>query len=192
MHDKVDVLIIGSGASGAAVAWSLAETRMHIVCLEQGDWVKPTGLSDQWPRLGGAPVQRLRHQSQPARPRHRLSDQRRQLPDQGGELQRRRRPAPSCTRRTTRASTLRTSRFKTLDGVADDWPLDYATLEPFFTENDRMMGVAGLAGDSRLSATPAAHAAVAARQVGPALRQGAEQARLALVAVGLGDCDHRV
>jgi choline dehydrogenase-like flavoprotein len=42
MHDKVDVLIIGSGASGAAVAWSLAETRMRILCLEQGDWVKPT------------------------------------------------------------------------------------------------------------------------------------------------------
>ena len=31
----VDVLIIGAGASGAAVAWSLAETRMHILCLEQ-------------------------------------------------------------------------------------------------------------------------------------------------------------
>src|SRR4026208_1707181 len=38
--DIVDVLIIGAGASGAAVAWSLAETKMHILCLEQGDWVK--------------------------------------------------------------------------------------------------------------------------------------------------------
>ena len=34
--DPVDVLIIGAGASGAAMAWSLAETKMHIVCLEQG------------------------------------------------------------------------------------------------------------------------------------------------------------
>src|SRR5260221_12010120 len=42
MHDKVDVLIIGSGASGAAVAWSLADTKMRILCLEQGDWVKPS------------------------------------------------------------------------------------------------------------------------------------------------------
>ena len=32
----VDVLIVGAGAAGAAVAWSLAETRMRIVCLEQG------------------------------------------------------------------------------------------------------------------------------------------------------------
>jgi len=42
MPEKVDVLIIGSGASGAAVAYSLAETKMRILCLEQGDWVKPT------------------------------------------------------------------------------------------------------------------------------------------------------
>jgi ribulose 1,5-bisphosphate synthetase/thiazole synthase len=30
----VDVLIIGAGASGATVAWSLPETRMRILCLE--------------------------------------------------------------------------------------------------------------------------------------------------------------
>src|SRR5262245_15726055 len=41
-NDKVDALIIGSGASGAAVAWSLAETKMRILCLEQGDWVRST------------------------------------------------------------------------------------------------------------------------------------------------------
>ena len=41
MADTVDVLIVGAGASGAAVAWSLAETRMRIVCLEQGDWMNP-------------------------------------------------------------------------------------------------------------------------------------------------------
>ena len=40
--EMVDDLIIGSGASGAAVAWSLSDTRMRILCLEQGDWVKPT------------------------------------------------------------------------------------------------------------------------------------------------------
>ena len=41
-NPPVDVLIIGAGASGAAMAWSLADTRMRILCLEQGDWVKPS------------------------------------------------------------------------------------------------------------------------------------------------------
>jgi choline dehydrogenase-like flavoprotein len=39
--ETVDVLIVGAGASGAALAWSLAETRMNILCLEQGDWMDP-------------------------------------------------------------------------------------------------------------------------------------------------------
>ncbi|HEY2540728.1 MAG TPA: NAD(P)-binding protein [Stellaceae bacterium] len=41
MNDPVDVLIVGAGASGAAVAWSLADTKMHILCLEQGGRTKP-------------------------------------------------------------------------------------------------------------------------------------------------------
>ena len=53
-NEKVDVLIIGSGASGAAVAWSLADTQMRILCLEQGDWMKLDRLPQQRPRLGGA------------------------------------------------------------------------------------------------------------------------------------------
>lgn len=36
MNDPVDVLIIGAGASGAAMAWSLADTKMRILCLEIG------------------------------------------------------------------------------------------------------------------------------------------------------------
>jgi choline dehydrogenase-like flavoprotein len=38
-------------------------------------------------------------------------------------------------------------RTRTLDGVGDDWPLDYRTLEPWYDVNARMMGVSGLAGD---------------------------------------------
>ena len=41
MLETVDVLIVGAGASGAAAAWSLSDTRMRIVCLDQGDWPNP-------------------------------------------------------------------------------------------------------------------------------------------------------
>jgi choline dehydrogenase-like flavoprotein len=46
-----DVLIIGAGASGAALAWSLSDTRMNIVCLEQGGWMDPAelpGMATDW------------------------------------------------------------------------------------------------------------------------------------------------
>ena len=39
--DRTDVLVIGAGAAGGAVAWRLASAGIGVVCLEQGDWVKP-------------------------------------------------------------------------------------------------------------------------------------------------------
>src|SRR5215472_2854778 len=90
MTTPVDVLIIGAGASGAAVAWSLAETKMHILCLEQGDWMKPS----EYPSTGRDwEARHLKdfHYSPNRRARHRLSDQRRQLADQDRQLQRCRR-----------------------------------------------------------------------------------------------------
>jgi hypothetical protein len=54
MTADVDVLIIGAGASGAAFAWSIADTRMRILCLEQGDWMNPADYPStrrDWPAL---------------------------------------------------------------------------------------------------------------------------------------------
>jgi choline dehydrogenase-like flavoprotein len=38
-------------------------------------------------------------------------------------------------------------RVRTLDGVADDWPITYADLQPYYEQTDREFGVAGLGGD---------------------------------------------
>ena len=35
-HDKTDILIIGAGASGAAVMWDLSKAGIKVVCLAQG------------------------------------------------------------------------------------------------------------------------------------------------------------
>jgi choline dehydrogenase-like flavoprotein len=146
MNDKVDVLIVGSGASGAAAAWSLADSRMRILCLEQGDWVKPTDYPsngrDWEARLFGdfatSPNRRARPTDYP------INDAASPIKivnfnGVGG----------STIMYTAHYPRLKPSDFKVraLDGVADDWPVDYDVLEPFFAENDRMMGVSGLAGD---------------------------------------------
>src|SRR5476649_1723267 len=146
MHDKVDVLIIGSGASGAAVAWSLAETKMRILCLEQGDWVKPTDYPtngrDWEARLFGDfainPNRRARETDYPIN----NGTSPIQVVNFNGV-------GGSTIMYTAHYPRLHPSDFrvKTLDGVADDWPVAYDMLDPFFAENDRMTGVAGLAGD---------------------------------------------
>jgi choline dehydrogenase-like flavoprotein len=146
MNDKVDVLIIGSGASGAAAAWSLAETKMRILCLEQGDWMKqseyPSNGRDWEARLFGdfatSPNIRKRPTDYPvnddASPIKVLN-----FNAVGG----------STIMYTAHYPRMHPSDFrvKSLDGVADDWPVDYFTLEPFFEENERMTGVSGLTGD---------------------------------------------
>ncbi|HEV3209985.1 MAG TPA: FAD-dependent monooxygenase, partial [Chthoniobacterales bacterium] len=39
--DRVDVVIVGTGASGATAAKVLTERGMHVVALERGPWRKP-------------------------------------------------------------------------------------------------------------------------------------------------------
>ena len=75
-------------------------------------------------------------------------------------------------------------RVRSLDGVADDWPIDYFELLPYFYRTDRDFGVSGLAGRPGLPARHRGRAdAAAADRVGRAQgRSGHDQARLALVA----------
>ena len=146
MNSPVDVLIIGAGASGAAVAWSLAETRMRILCLEQGDWVKST----DYPSNGRDwEARQMEDFSVNPNRRARAWD----YPINEDES-----PIKVANFNGVGGGTILFAghfprmhpsdfRVRTLDGVADDWPIDYKTLEPFFAENDRMMGVSGLAGD---------------------------------------------
>ena len=145
-RDRVDVLIVGAGASGAAVAWSLAEADVQVLCLEQGDWVAPgtyPTARDDWelsrqtdfhpnPNVRGLPADYpVNTTASPIDPL--------MYNAVGG----------STIHWSAHFPRLRPSDFRvrSLDGVADDWPLTYRDLEPFFDVNDRMMGVAGLDGD---------------------------------------------
>jgi choline dehydrogenase-like flavoprotein len=145
-EEAVDVLIIGSGASGAAFAWSLAETRMNILCLEQGDWMKPEsypGMRTDWEvrqlgDFGLSPNGRGRREDYPVN-------------DNASPI------AASMFNAVGGSTIMYAAHFprfhpsdfkaKTLDGVADDWPVDYQRLAPFYDVNAHMMGVSGLAGD---------------------------------------------
>ncbi len=142
----VDVLIIGAGASGAAAAWSLAETKMRIVCLEQGDWMNPA----DYPSTGRDFEARAfgEYSFNPNR-RGRVTD----YPVNDDDS-----PIKIANFNGVGGGTIMYAghyprfhpsdfRVKSLDGVADDWPISYETLAPFYDENDRMMGVSGLEGD---------------------------------------------
>ena len=145
-QDTVDVLIIGAGASGAALAWSLLETRMRIVCLEQGPWITDKEFPSR-----NQDYELSRYAEFSCDPNVR------QLP-QDYPINSEDSPITPVNFNAVGGSTINflahwprmhPSDFRTrsLDGVAEDWPVDYATLEPFYNANDRNMGACGLAGN---------------------------------------------
>ena len=145
-NPPVDVLIIGAGASGAAMAWSLADTRMRILCLEQGDWVKPSDYPSngrdwearQLAEFNFSPNVRAAPADYPINE----TDSPIKIANYNGV-------GGGTVLYAGHFPRFHPSDFRvrSLDGVADDWPIDYATLAPFYAENDRMMGVSGLSGD---------------------------------------------
>jgi choline dehydrogenase-like flavoprotein len=145
-NERVDVLIIGSGASGAAVAWSLAETKMRILCLEQGDWMKSTDFPSN-----GRDWEARRYTDFDIFPNRRGRDTDYPVNDDNSPMKvaNFNGVGGGTVIYTAHWPRMHPSDFKvkSLDGVADDWPIDYWALERFYDENDRMMGVSGLAGD---------------------------------------------
>ena len=144
--NEVEVLIIGAGASGAAVAWSLASSGIEVLCLEQGGWTDPKDYAsahDDW-ELRAANI------SNP-QPNVRNLPSDYPVNDKDSPI------APLMYNAVGGSTIFWSAHFprfhpsdfkvKSLDGVADDWPISYRQLEPYFDKNDEIMGVSGLDGD---------------------------------------------
>jgi choline dehydrogenase-like flavoprotein len=143
---QVDVAIIGAGASGAVAATVLARRGFSVVCLEQGDWPSAADIpSDQ---LGWEVARQTTHHPSPNIRRNPVD-----YPVDDSEA-----AIKPLLWNGVGGSTIRWGahfprfrpsdfRVRSLDGVADDWPISYDDLAPYFEENDRVVVVAGLAGD---------------------------------------------
>ncbi len=160
--DAVDVAIVGSGMGGAAFAWQLsrAASGLRIVCFERGDWVDParfptTEAGWQSSAIGTwatSPNARLAAGGNPQSADYAIDDSGSPLKPLmwnavGG----------STVNWSAHFPRLHPSDFRvhSLDGVGVDWPISYADLEPWYDLNDRMTGVAGLAGDPAYPPRPA-------------------------------------
>jgi choline dehydrogenase-like flavoprotein len=143
--EPADVLIVGAGASGGVVAKRLAEAGFSVVCLEQGDWRDKgayPGIRLDWelsarkewatsPNIRGLPEDYPIVEDSPVSPL--------MFNGVGGSML----IFAGAWPRMLPSDF----RVRSLDGVADDWPLTYDELLPYFRQTDRDFGVSGLAGD---------------------------------------------
>lgn len=158
---KSDVVVIGAGAGGAASAWALARQGVKVVLVDAGPGFSADEYKvsdDDWeiqgfPQKAGSQGRYEIRAGQPfedrwSRLRNRLAPRLRQ---------------PSRTRRAGREYShvrgiggttlhftgwmhrLRPEAFEMNSrfGVAADWPLKYAELEPYYLQAEQLVGVAG-------------------------------------------------
>ena len=144
--ERVDVLIIGAGPSGAVVALEMARHGFSVVCLEQGRWFNNAefpGDKQEWELLS--------QQRWSVDPNVRASTDDYPLDVSGSDL------SPVMLGGVGGSSLVYSAhwmrllpsdfRMYILDGVGDDWPLTYDELAPYYDKMDRALGVAGVAGD---------------------------------------------
>ncbi len=144
--DEPDVLVIGAGASGGVVARRLAEAGISVVCLEQGEWhdrAEYRGAELDWELTA--------RQQWSASPNIRNRPEDYPVDDADSDV------SPLMFAGVGGSMLLFAGawprmlpsdfRVRSLDGVADDWPITYEELRPFYECSDRQIGVSGLGGD---------------------------------------------
>ena len=141
-----DVLIIGAGPTGAVAAKRFAEAGMRVVVLEQGGWPDYSKARANHPdfelTLG-------RYWSGNPNRRQALADY--PIDDKDSDISAVLYNGVGGGTVIYAAHWQRNMpsdfRVRTLDGVADDWPLSYEDLQPFYERVEADFGVSGLAGD---------------------------------------------
>lgn len=143
---SADVVVIGAGPAGAAVTWKLASLGVDVLCLERGEWFDYGSVARDDPDYD-----LRRRGALNANPNVRQGPADDPIDDADSQIK------PMIGNAVGGGSVWWSShvpRFRSDDfdvasrhGVAADWPLGHADLDPFYAENERMIGAAFVAGD---------------------------------------------
>jgi choline dehydrogenase-like flavoprotein len=175
MSAAFDAIVVGAGAGGAAAAWRLASQGCRVLVLEAGPWFdpdkdyglgKPDWESRFFPTKKGSAGRHRYGEMQVLDPQ--WDDLRGWHHEVGWLVQGDRRVVRGGYShvRGVGGSTLHyigeahrlnphAMKLSSEHGVGADWPFEYADLEPYYVEAERLIGVAGPVG--AVSPVPCRH-----------------------------------
>jgi choline dehydrogenase-like flavoprotein len=145
-NEQADVLIVGAGAAGGVAAKRLAEAGLKVVCLEQGDWPDRDaypGATPEWELIAA------KHWSSVPSIRDAPADYPIDLADSDLGVLNFNGVGGGTVLYAAQWPRMLPSDFvvHSIDGVADDWPIGYAELQPYYEATERQFGVSGLGGN---------------------------------------------
>ena len=145
-REKTDILIIGTGASGAASAWNLSKLNLKITCLEQGPFIDKKKYSfnnvnreiNKFKDFNIDPNQRRFNSDYPIN-----------TANSAISIANYNAVGGSTLIYSGHYPRFHPSDFNTkkIDNVGSNWLFNYYDLEKYYNLNDKMVGVSGLTGD---------------------------------------------
>ncbi|WP_374312018.1 GMC family oxidoreductase [Microbacterium sp.] len=143
-----DAIIVGAGPAGGVSALRLAQAGFRVLCLEQGDWQDPQSFPSAQREIevlatkdwNPNPNVRQHPEDYPVDTSDSDMDTAMFNGVGGGTV---------LFGGSWHRALPEDFEVRTRDGVADDWPLGYQELAPFYDRTFKMFGVSGLSGDPR-------------------------------------------
>jgi choline dehydrogenase-like flavoprotein len=145
---RADIVIVGAGVAGLLVAWKLAQAGVKVLVLEAGPRVNRAEALENY-RNAVAKVPESPYPDVPHAPRPTVLSLRdgyyiQDGPDTFGSTYERRVGGTTWHWLGTCVRHLPNDfRIKSLYGVAEDWPIGYDDLEPWYYQADLALGVSG-------------------------------------------------
>lgn len=144
-NNVYDVIIVGAGASGLTAAWNLSNEKLKILCIDQGPKINTNFLKNnlEWSK------KKEKYFDINPNKRNLKSDY--PINDKNSEIS-------LANFNAIGGSTIIYSghfprfhpsdfKVKSLDKCGKNWPISYKELEPFYSKNEKIMGISGLSGD---------------------------------------------